>query len=837
MLRFLTLAAAIFFFSLNSTAQRATCAPDTVEYALRKGTQFDTISLQPFFTNAVYQYFEAPQMLNISGARFYGYKSDTAGGESMSIIVELRKATTDSLPGNNVLASDTVLIFVKDSMNIPFDSLFIDANWTSVTTDANYCIVVRSEFEATSTPDFSIYHNKLDGANSDGLQEFLSGVRQGVGWVKGDVYQPTGEPFDADFMLLPFVQYNLTSTFINDPECLFDELGETVNFFNESAIIADHRMYNKFAFYNTTNGQIWNYGDGSPQQNAIDPSHFYPTNGPFAATMTNKILTWNDNICQSSVTQIIKERPSQDFTYTANNLNVSFTNKTLGLFSEISYDFGDGNTSANEDPNHSYAKPGTYWVCQTMMTACGEIEQCKNVSVATNTTLNCGKDSVKYIAARGTEAKSMTLKNTSPKRLLGIGMPFDTPQSMIVHGFSFYANHNGLFRDSYPVTCRIYRRMPGGLPDTIALDSAKVRINKYDVDTLYSDTTRYTAIFGKALNLVKDQDYILTVEYDSNFPIQIVTTDWTANDGEGKFQALGKVNDTLWVSAASVGLFSPPGNAPFDAEPIFEPLVEYNFDANFDYDFDCILELPKTYNFQNYSSEIAGSRIYNKLVFDSTQVSAYAWDYGDSSGVINQVNGSHYFTGTGPFDVTHTITLIGWTTTCVSSQMLNVPVPPTGGWSSEKQTSEVVFYDESVNADEYWWTFSDGTFSTLASPTHYFTQLGTFEVCQYVSNVCGSDTICDSITINVLGIPDAELKNIQVYPNPAHDYLTISGFTASGNDLEFTLVDLSGRVVRNVQFANGVAERQWYVGDLARGTYTLRMKAGDYEGVKKFILD
>lgn len=826
---------AIILSAFNLSAQRAVCSPDTIRYTVAKTTFIDSLSFDPFFYGAVYQYFDAPQQISISGARFYGHKSDTSMGDSMQIIIELRKAVTDSLPSTLIYASDTVWISVKDSATVPVDSLFYDATWSPVNIDQNYCIVIRTMSD--SAANFTMFHNKIDGLNSDGQQEWISGVRQGTGWIKGNIYQPTGEPFDADFLILPFVQYNLVSSFYNDPECLFDELGETVNFFNDGAGIADHKMYNNYAYYNTNLNQIWNFGDGSPQLAFTNPSHFYPTNGPYAATMTNVILMWNSEVCQSSVTQIIKERPAQDFTYVSNNLNVDFENKTLGLFSSIHYDFGDGNYSNNEDPNHSYAEPGTYWVCQTMMTSCGEITQCKNIAVSTNTSLNCGKDSVKYIAAKGSEAKAMTLKNTSPKRLMGIGVPFDTPQSLIVHGFSFYANHQGLFRDSYPVICNIYKRISGGLPDTLGpLASANVRINKFDVDTLYGNKTRYTAIFNQPVNLVKDMDYVLTVEYDSNFPIQIVTTDWTQNDGEGKFRALGKINDSVWVTAASVGLFSPPSNQPFDAEPIFEPIVEYNFDANFDYDFECITELPKTYNFTNLSSEIAGSNVYNKLVFDSTQISAYAWDFGDSTGLISQVNGSHYFTGTGPFHVTHSITMIGWSTSCFSSQTHNVPVPPKGGFGYEKETSVVIFSDSSLNASEYWWTFDDGTFSSLSDPIHYFTQVGTFEVCQYVSNVCGSDTVCDSIAINVLGIPEQELSNLKLYPNPAKENIVISGFTASGEDLEVTILDLSGRIIRSKLILGGIANEELYVGDLARGAYLLKLRTGEFEGVIRQVL-
>jgi len=816
--------------------QRALCPPDTIGYTIEKATNVDTFDFDPQTNQGVYQYFEAPQQISVTGARFYGFKRDTTGGNSVYITVELRKGTSDTIPSTNLLAVDSVLVSIPDSFDGPLEQYQHEVTWPAVSVDGPYTIVVRGHF---NSGEFTLLHNHLDGANSDGDNEWLSGFYQS-GWIKGRNF-PGGE-FDADFFIEPFVQYNLNASFINDPECLFDELGDTVHFFNDGSVIGDSRMYNRYAFYGVGTRQMWNYGDGTPTQAYPNAVHFYPTNGPYAATLTVKILTWTQQLCESSVTQIIKEKPEQDFSYTTDNLEVQFENETFGLFSDIQYDFGDGQSSTSEDPKHKYAEPGTYWVCQTMLTSCGEITKCKNVAVATNTALSCGKDSIRYTAARGTGTKSIRLNNpySFGTQILGVGQRFDAPQSMIVHGFSFYANHEGLFKDSYPVTCRIWKRGGNNLPDTANgqsfLAESIVHINKHDVDTLYSDTTRYTAIFDRPVNLM--EDYILTIEYDSNVPVNIMTNDWEAGDGDADLLIVGKIADSTWVTAASLGSFKCGGMA-CDCDVLIEPLVEYNMDANFEYDFECLKfdeNGQKTVQFTDLSSPIAKSPIYNSIAFYGSSVQAYEWDFGDSTGISNQVNAVHVFKAPGPFDVTLTTTIDGWTKDCESTQTLNVPVAPTGGFSYELETSAVTFVDSSHNADEYWWTFDDGTFSTLEAPVHYFTEIGTFEVCQYVSNVCGSDTTCDSITINVIGIPETYMEDLHIFPNPAQDYLNIQGELSSDMSVEIGLMDMSGRTVRSFRTESGVINNAWYVGDLSRGMYLMRIKIGDYEGSKRVVL-
>lgn len=58
------------------------------------------------------------------------------------------------------------------------------------------------------------------------------------------------------------------------------------------------------------------------------------------------------------------------FTYTVNGNVVTFTNTSstdAQNADQFMWDFGDGNTSGDTNPIHTYASPGTYWVCLTVV--------------------------------------------------------------------------------------------------------------------------------------------------------------------------------------------------------------------------------------------------------------------------------------------------------------------------------------------------------------------------------------------------------------------------------------------------------------------------------------
>jgi PKD repeat protein len=78
---------------------------------------------------------------------------------------------------------------------------------------------------------------------------------------------------------------------------------------------------------------------------------------------------------------IIADPVNLDFTTTINEQNVAFQSLTNASNATIRWNFGDGNTSAHLNPNHTYAVPGSYTVCCTL-SICGlEVIVCKDIQI------------------------------------------------------------------------------------------------------------------------------------------------------------------------------------------------------------------------------------------------------------------------------------------------------------------------------------------------------------------------------------------------------------------------------------------------------------------------
>ncbi|MBK8708276.1 MAG: PKD domain-containing protein [Flavobacteriales bacterium] len=94
----------------------------------------------------------------------------------------------------------------------------------------------------------------------------------------------------------------------------------------------------------------------------------------------------------------------------------SFTNASTNADS-YSWDFGDGATSIEQSPSHTYAANGHYTVCLTITGSCGSVlttaTNCQNVSIAVGITdLNTGADAPALFPSPASNA--FTVKSATP---------------------------------------------------------------------------------------------------------------------------------------------------------------------------------------------------------------------------------------------------------------------------------------------------------------------------------------------------------------------------------------------------------------------------------------
>jgi PKD repeat protein len=124
---------------------------------------------------------------------------------------------------------------------------------------------------------------------------------------------------------------------------------------------------------------LWSFGDGSTST-AQDPSHVYTAAGSY--TVSLRVATSAGQNTQTKTNYVAVSSPvppTAEFSGSPTNgsapLAVQFTDQSTAGSAPItswSWSFGDGGTSAEQNPTHVYLLPGRYDVSLTVGTACGK---------------------------------------------------------------------------------------------------------------------------------------------------------------------------------------------------------------------------------------------------------------------------------------------------------------------------------------------------------------------------------------------------------------------------------------------------------------------------------
>ncbi len=108
----------------------------------------------------------------------------------------------------------------------------------------------------------------------------------------------------------------------------------------------------------------WDFGDGSPISTQQNPTHTYAAPGTYCVTLrARKTINGCDD--DTTICVVVEDVPNPGFTVVpkCNGYPTPFTDVSTianGTITQWAWDFGDGNTSAVQNPNHVYANCGTY---------------------------------------------------------------------------------------------------------------------------------------------------------------------------------------------------------------------------------------------------------------------------------------------------------------------------------------------------------------------------------------------------------------------------------------------------------------------------------------------
>ncbi|WP_161598262.1 PKD domain-containing protein [Maribacter flavus] len=207
---------------------------------------------------------------------------------------------------------------------------------------------------------------------------------------------------------------------------------------------------------------------------------------------------------------------------------------------------------------------------------------------------------------------------------------------------------------------------------------------------------------------------------------------------------------------------------------------------------------------------------------DDSGITEYLWDFGD--GVISaEANPVHTFVAAGNYNVVLTVTDAGGLTDedsltiTVTGANDNPTAVATSDISEGEAPLEVSFTGDGSTDDlgvtEYLWDFGDGVTSTEANPVHIFDTAGTFDVLLTVTDAGGlTDTA--TLTIEVIdNETNSQDVEIIIAPNPASQYayiyfndLSIDRNTIIG----FTVHDTGGRLIAQYMESEVYSEQGMY---------------------------
>ncbi|SIQ78399.1 PKD domain-containing protein [Maribacter ulvicola] len=393
------------------------------------------------------------------------------------------------------------------------------------------------------------------------------------------------------------------------------------------------------------------------------------------------------------------------------------------------WDFGNGDTATDEDPNYIFPEGGTYYVSLTVTDGDGFQDQSDEIEIIVN-------------GAPVAVATADIEVGEGPLEVTFTGDQSDDDSGVVAYSWDF--KDGTVSSEPNPV-------------------HTFTGIGTYDVVLTVTD----------AGGLTNSTTISITVNAVNGAPVAVATADIEV--GVGPLE----VNFTGDQSTDDVGVVSyswdfNDGTVSSDANPVhtFTDIDTYDVvltvtDANGLTDFTTITITVNPVNGAPVAVATAdievgvGPLVVNFTGDQSTDdigIVSYAWDFKDGT-VSSDANPVHTFTGIGTYDVDLTVTdangLTDSTTITITVNPVNaVPVAVATADIEVGESPLVVNFTGDQSTDDvgvvsYAWDFNDGTLSSDANPVHTFTDIDTYDVVLTVTDAGGlTNSTTISITVN-----------------------------------------------------------------------------------------
>jgi gliding motility-associated-like protein len=468
---------------------------------------------------------------------------------------------------------------------------------------------------------------------------------------------------------------------------------------NFSATPRDACAFQEISFTDLTTGTatswLWLFGDGgtSTDQN---PRYEYSDTGYFNVTL----IACNGGCCDTLVLRnyIHISPPIANFSVPLdcnNKFFKQFTDASVGA-DEWNWNFGDGTTSTLQNPSHTYATVGTYIVSLRVKNNTTGCEHSKTISVViideqadftTSADTICRSIPIIFTAATATNIANVASYTWD----FGDG------------GSGTGSNPTHTYSQSGNYSVRLIVTDIQGCADTV-LKTLRIRVN----GPIAAFTTG-----ASGFCLLSTVTFTDNSTNDGINPIKT----WIWNYGDG-------IIDTL-TAAPFQHLYAAPGTYAVtlkvidstgcaDSITINQPLIISKPIANF-ISIDTLSCPTRDIRFTNNST---GSGV------------TYVWHFGDGN-TSTQLQPTHQYASDGLYTVRLIITdQYGCVDTLTRPNYIRIVSPQSSYTLSDTLSTcpplLVTFTNNSQNYVSAVWDFGDGSSTTAANPTHFYTAIGTY---------------------------------------------------------------------------------------------------------------
>lgn len=552
---------------------------------------------------------------------------------------------------------------------------------------------------------------------------------------------------------------------------------------------------------------FWDFGDGNTST-AQNPIHSYTSTGTFTVTL---IVTDTIFGCSDTTTRNVNVAlTNADFTGTplfgCGPLNVQFTNNSTDSDSWL-WDFGDGTTSIQQHPNHTYNTPGTYTVTLTANSVLG----CSSTRTRTNYVQVIGPD-VNFGADQISACDSLLVNFTDSTifsaPITSWSWNFGDGNTSNLQNPSHFYQFAGIYDVSLTVTdidgcTRTFTRN-----NYIDISNVIANFQSNDTISCLGDSTQFQSTsFGSNLSYLwffGDGDSA-SIENPSHFYADTGTYDVTliiedhnmCTDTLILSQYINVVESHANFTATNAAGSCPPLLVSF-SDSSYSNIVAWNWDfgdgttstlqnpshvyttaGSFDVQLivenanGCIDTILKSGFVQlqgpsgsfSFDANSGCNPISVNFQANATNTISYTWDFGDGT-VITTTSDSvnHIYTTAGTFyPVVILDDGLGCTFSLAPPDSIVVDPLPNPDFSVDQASlcgpDSVHFTDISSSANpitSWYWDFGDGDTSTAQNPTHFYASLGNYTVTLSVTNSTSCvDTIIKPDLIHVNPLPTA----------------------------------------------------------------------------------